>query len=420
MRRRDAIRRGTLASLVVAVMALAACGPSQVNLPSILPPPSAPAAACDSAKQWRPPAGNVALNDMAMVAPDEGWAVGALTPHLWDGGSVPTGVIYHLVGGQWRMEPQTYPGAALTVLSMDSPTDGWAASATAMTGAGDRALVLHDTGGVWRPVDVPALDAILRGPPGTSGGSIQWLTLRMFGPDAGWLFAWTNVPRDPSDPGSRAAVVILRYLQGAWTPVPAPRVTPTTEMFMLSAVSANEAWIVGTDYGASNQATIFAHYGSAGWTLWPQTFPGVTEQIEMTSPTAGWAFDSGPDGYPALLRYDGASWSRAPLPADWVARRTIVLPYAFPMPGGATWFPASRVPSDALFLVTYSGGAWRAPPWPYPDTQPQRLFRGASGELWGVGNIAHQEGCPPAMTTYVEQGVFLHERDGVWSRHVLP
>jgi hypothetical protein len=44
---------------------------------------------------------------------------------------------------------------------MGSPADGWAASSTAVTGAGNHVLALHFTSGHWRTVDIPVLEAVL-------------------------------------------------------------------------------------------------------------------------------------------------------------------------------------------------------------------------------------------------------------------
>jgi hypothetical protein len=304
---------------------------------------------------------------------------------------------------------------------MDSLDDGWAASSSAVTGTGYRALVLHYSGGRWQAVDVPALDAVLKGPPGTSGSFIQWISVQMFGPDAGWMFAWTNIPRDPNNPASRAEVVILRYEHGVWTPIAAPNVSITTELFGLSAVSADEAWIVGTDYG-SDLKTLFAHYRDGAWSLWPQTFPGVAERFTMLSPSDGWAFDSG-GGPTLLLHYDGTTWASVAM-RDWTDQRIDLFPTVFSVSPGVLWFPAAQGYGDAAksLFEQYSGGQWRQITWPFSDVHgyPLRLVSVSTGELWGIGTYNHQEGCPPLATTEVPQGVFLHYQQGTWTREVLP
>lgn len=52
----------------------------------------------------------------------------------------------------------------------------------------------------------------------------------------------------------------------------------------------------------------------------------------------------------------------------------------------------------------------------------QRLKRSADSvcDLWGVGDIAHQEGCAPMMVTAIPQGVFFHETAAGWSQQTLP
>ncbi|HEV2238364.1 MAG TPA: hypothetical protein VGR57_17015 [Ktedonobacterales bacterium] len=375
------------------------------------------------------PADNVSFDDLAMVAPDEGWAVGALGAQ-WppdSAGQGPAGVIYHLTDGAWQRLPQVYPGAELATISMGAPDDGWAASTSAMagtgSGSGDHVLVLHESHGRWTPVDVPALDAVLKGPAGSEGGHINWINIQMFGPNAGWMFAWTNIPRDPSNPASRAEVLVLRYQQGVWTPIAAPAVTPTTELFSLSAVSADEAWMVGTEYGTNNLTTLFAHYTNGGWSLWPKTFPGVTERLTMLSPTQGWAFDSDAQGggSDSLLHFDGTTWAPVATP-DWPQQRIELTALAFIAAPGVTWFGAAHVEGfgGTARLEQYAAGRWQQVAWPYADVQPERLAVGSAGEFWGIGAIRHQEGCPPALVTEIAQGVFLHDRQGSWSREVLP
>ncbi len=344
-------------------------------------------------------------------------------------------MIYHLTAGAWQRLPQVYPGAELSAISMGAPDDGWAASAFAVTGTGtgtgagtgtgtgDHVLVLHYSHGHWTPVDIPALDAVLKGPPGSAGGNIHWLSIQMFGPTAGWMFAWTNIPRDPSNPASRAEVIVLRYEQGVWTPIAAPAVTPTTELFSLSAVSADEAWMVGTEYGTNDLTTRFAHYNHGGWSLWPKTFLGVTERFTMLSPTDGWAFasDAHGGGSDNLLHYDGATWVPVATP-DWPNQQIDLTSLAVRAAPGVTWFGALHMEGlgGTALIEQYAAGRWQQVAWPFGDVQPVRLAVGASGELWGIGDIYHHEGCPPAMVTPIGQGVFLHYRQGSWSREGLP
>lgn len=139
----------------------------------------------------------------------------------------------------------------------------------------------------------------------------------------------------------------------------------------------------------------------------------------MTSPSTGWGFGSDANGSSSLLRFDGARWEPVATPADWASGRTILQSSAFPMLSDATWFPAVGRSGNAQ-LVECASGQWRQVAWPYAEVLPLRIIPGASGELWGVGAIFHQQGCGPAHVTFIEQGVFLHAQQGRWSRVVLP
>lgn len=417
-------------ALALVALQLAGCGAASLTHDGgISPTTRGGTQRCNPATQWQVPSDNVSLDDMSLVGPDEAWAVGVIKGRF---GQPATGVIYHLAPGQtptWQQLPQRFPGAELSAIAMDSPTDGWAASTSGVTGTETKPLVLHYTGGSWHPVDVPALDAALHGPPGTSDIRITWITLQLFGPDAGWMFAWTNAPRDWNNPASRSAVVILRYDHGAWTPIAAPSVAPSTDMFHLSAVSADEAWIVGTDYGTT-LSTLFAHYLHGAWSIWPQRFSGVTENFTMLSPSDGWAFDgSTGGGTDTLLHYDGTKWSPVALPGDWAGTTVRLVDRVFAVGPGRYWFVVAHedtgeglVPGWAL--EQYAGGKWQAVNWPFADVQPERLApdspEGAPTGLVGVGNILHQKGCPPMLTSEVAQAVFLHFAGSSWTREVLP
>src|SRR5437879_3345204 len=152
-------------TLTLVALPLAGCGAvSLTHGGGVSPTTRGGTQHCDPAAQWQVPSDNVTLDDMALVGPQEAWAVGAIGGGR---GQPATGVIYHLAPGQtpaWQQLPQRFPGAELSAIAMDSPTDGWAASTTGVTGTDTRPLVLHYTGGRWHPVDVPALDAALQGP----------------------------------------------------------------------------------------------------------------------------------------------------------------------------------------------------------------------------------------------------------------
>jgi hypothetical protein len=262
-------------------------------------------------------------------------------------------VIYHLAGGQWQRLPEVFPGAEIGGLSMGSASEGWAVPETVTSDNATQVPVLHYHDGRWQRADIPALDhAIQPRPAILSGISSSRMSVQMFGPSAGWMYAWTNLPRDPTAARSGSAVVLLRYLNGAWTPILLPPVSSNTELFELSAVSADEAWAVGTSYG-SDQQTVFAHYTDGSWSLAPQTFGGVTQQLTMLSPMDGWAFDGTASG-DILLHYDGATWATFPAPPH--SGGHYFLGPVFVMEAGVHWLAVS---GDGGFgIEELANGAW--------------------------------------------------------------
>ncbi len=399
-----------------------------VFLPSCAPAGSS-TTACNVATQWRPPADNVQLRDVAMVSPDEGWAVGNTS--TLSGSSA--GVIYHFLHGQWVRLPQTYANSPLAALSMDSPNDGWAFSAPNESPIG-RVPVLHYSLGAWRPVDIPALDKIAN-----TGGFFNQVSVQIFGPNAGWMFAqlpgYTPDPADPNPTNGMSLAVILRYENGVWTPIAAPPFTSSTGIFDLSAASANDAWIVGvTPMGGGNQTTVFAHYLNGAWSLWPRTFAGVAgESITMLSPSDGWATADKAGEAPVVLHYNGTAWAPVVTPTQWTSQGIFIwrtsqgislLGVALALGSDVTWIGITPAQGSEVrpVLEQYAHGHWKQITWPFPTVTPEALAAAtASGsELWGVGNILHQEGCGPALVTDIFQGAFLHFQQGQWSEQMLP
>lgn len=409
-------------SLLLAVLAtLAACGSATLgSSPGTVSSRAQPG--CDTTTQWRPPSDNVQLNDLALTGPGEGWAIGSLTGDPRQPGySGPTGVIYQLTNGHWQRLPQTYPGEDLTSIAMASPTDGW------IVASGSAMFLLRYDGNQWRKVDVPAIDAAFGPPGGVSVPGYGLGKVQMFGSTA-WYFAATDNPLYPNDPNSRAtSVVILRYSNGAWTTIPAPHIAGSVTLFDFAASSADEAWLLGEDYQPSSLPTILYHYANGQWTTWPTTYPGGSGQhLQMLSPTNGWTY-VGDAGTPqTLLHYDGSTW--APIDLSQVDHFVGTVQYMAaigePAPS-VTWFTAfTSARANTILasqsLLAYNGGAWQHVTWPYTGHGLDRIVGAGDGNLWAIGNINHQEGCPPLLTTAVEQGVFYSYIGGQWHETLLP
>ncbi len=391
-----------LAVTLFALLPLCACAPGATSSATLRASPTAPPTArtrptyppCDRATQWQAPAGNIALDALSMVRADEGWATGEVNPDVPNVPLPTAAVLYHMVNGQWQRLPQTYPGAELTSLSMDSPSDGWAVSPTPMTGSA-HPLILHYTSGAWQPADIPALDAFPL--PTANSGGISPGSVQMFGPQAGWMFATTN-----EDPDTSPKSLVLRYEGGVWTVTPGPQVASTVELGPLTAVSADEAWMLGFDPNAKVTTTLIYHYINGAWGNTAQTFP-FEASLTMLSADDGWAVGSTDSNEARALHYDGVRWTQVAIPATWSAQDVIPIGPVFAIAPGVVWvvtwvFTATYEPGMGLGLWQYANTHWSPVAWPFPDLVPTTLAPGTAGEEWGSGNISIRKGVRTPMS----------------------
>jgi hypothetical protein len=120
--------------------------------------------------------------------------------------------------------------------------------------------------------------------------------------------------------GTIARTLIEHWNGTSWSIVPSPNVgNESSYLFKASAVSANDIWAVGTHNGR----TLVLHWNGTQWSIVPTPDPGTNENylldIEAVSANDVWAvgyFRSGP-GNPftqLILHWNGASWTQVPGP----------------------------------------------------------------------------------------------------------
>ncbi|MER7174413.1 hypothetical protein [Streptomyces mesophilus] len=229
-----------------------------------------------------------ALNEAVAFGPDRAWAVGAdavgrQAPGFplvlrWDGAAWQRQA---LTGIDWQGELHSVAGTA--------PNAVWAVGRDS---AGAAHLLRYD-GSTWRESRAPRgvrLDKVV------SGGGETWL---IGGRDAGQA--------------------LLRWDGRAWRDLP----VPPGAVYGLHILAPDDVWAAGA---ATNGAAVSHWDGQA----WQQTIvdggprAGVGS-ILAVSPTEVWAggtagFIGGPIGRPIpplLTRFDGQTWSRVALPADF-------------------------------------------------------------------------------------------------------
>ena len=157
-----------------------------------------------------------ALNAVAMISPNEGWAIGS-------------GVILHYLSGKWQQVAAPQFFAEQTSLHMVSPNEGWVAA-----GYNN---VLRYIDGQWKKVGISS--------------QLEVQDLSMVSANSGWAVGDSNT----SDRILAGAVV--RYDGQSWQLVDAPNVEWLRHVY---AVSANEAWM------ADESGTIY-HYLNGDWSI---------------------------------------------------------------------------------------------------------------------------------------------------------
>jgi hypothetical protein len=377
------------------------------------------------------------LNDVSMVSPTEGWAVGQHTdaPHGDAQGSAPRGVIYHDLNGRWRQVdgiPNTI--GALAVIQMLSASDGWA--------AGQGAILRYD-GHTWREQAAIPDDMI---------------GLRMLSPTDGWAIAETI------DPYSFTGIY---HFDGAqWKPAPlsAELRSLAQKGIGLRAIqvrTADEGWIVGqvegdsttiqtgpnssSSYPSTPPTGILLHLSEGQWTV-QATFPNTTlSDIAMTSAGDGWAvgydhtyrfqsddpapFDS---THMLLLRSSAGRWQRVAVPLADPTRLSGTLSHIVMRSPDDGWITGASnggvsssvgdAPQTAV-LLHYTGGRWIETPPPVIANRFHYSVSGlavvAAGDVWAVGIsiLPREDGIANLNGSFMPTVVplILHYHDGVWS-----
>ncbi|MEV3973030.1 hypothetical protein AB0K68_33670 [Streptomyces sp. NPDC050698] len=290
-------RRLLVTGLALVLAVMAALSPATADTPTWrhVPVPA----------QVRPQAG---LNGAVAFGPDRAWAVGVDAVGRQAPGFP---LVLRWDGTAWQR--QSLPGIGwqgeLLSVAATSPAAVWAVGRDA---AGGARLLRFD--GAWHESRTP------RGVVSTevvAGGGETWLI------------------------GSRdGAQVLLRWDGRGWGDVP----VPPGSVYGLHILAADDVWAAG----ATAAGAAVSHWDGQAWR---QTivhgFPrAAVGSVLAVSPTEVWAggtdgFIGGPAGKPIpplLVRFDGQTWNRVDLPADFGSVTSLA-----PGPsGGRVWVAVAR------------------------------------------------------------------------------
>ena len=217
---------------------------------------------------WNIPDGFQGIGRIVMVSPDEGWAVGFITPNR--------SLILHYDHGNWSTE-SVHPIGQLVDIAMVSPSEGWAVGGTPGNG---NVLLLHYSAGAWSQVV------------SQTAGLLQ--SVAMVSASEGWA-------------AGNGGTTLLHYADGGWTDVSVP---PSALPRAIAMVSASEGWAVG-------ESGTILHYTGGVWSKIASPTNASLEAIAMVSPTEGWAVgDPITSRVGVILHYSGGAWAQVPSPTS--------------------------------------------------------------------------------------------------------
>jgi hypothetical protein len=298
---------------------------------------------------------------IAMVTASDGWAIAA-----------PTGsaVLLRYQDGRWRPSGDSYPGVALTDLSMDAHDDGWAVGAYTDQVTG---IVLHYSGGSWNPVQTPPIP-------------FAGLQVRAFSPSQALVLAAL-----PKGKTGTAQSALLRYDNGAWTETASP-----LGITAMSVLSADDLWATCADgHILHEQGGRWTTYTIGGQTSALGTQPLA---ISMPSESDGWAAgltNATPQGM-FLAHFDGAAWTRVQGPAATDPTELHTITMVSPTEGWAGGDGLHATSVEAV-LLHYHNGQWETTPVPGSGGIGQIVMVSAT-EGWaaagggGAGLLHYQSG----------------------------
>lgn len=365
---------------------------------------------------------------LAMVSPDEGWAVGA------------EGTIVHYHNGVWARvsSPIAQEGGALYSVAMVSASEGWA--------VGDYGTILHYHNGAWNVVANTPPQIEPTATPQLNLSQYSLHSISMISPIEGWAVGNTQPPViDPKtgqptqDRNIGGDPIILHYHQGRWTPDALPDFKgylrcgssqypcPLIALNGISMVSASEGWAVGNTvlpmiyHGVVDGFTLglLLHYSGGKWTL-VDVQAARLSRIVMRSATDGWIIGGGigsvrsvPGQYVAL-HYDGQRWT----PVNNPMLNNIAPISISATAHGEVWISGvdysasvgSEDGNEPAVLLHYDGQRWSKIDPHVANARLSGLFFGSPDEGWAVGTLPNTDQHGPAE----EDGVILHYSNGGW------
>jgi hypothetical protein len=249
------------------------------------------------------------FNDFQAIAasPDgDAWIVGAYSSSRVTRPSMAetSTLTARLQGGRWKLVPSpNLPNRAQSYLvgvAPIGPDDVWAVG-----NAGGEDILMRWDGTQW---------GLVPGPGTAQGGYL--FDVAGTAPNDVWALGVYTTDR------STQAARILHWDGTRWQQVPSPDVASNEYNLQgVTALSATDAWAVGTRRENGRLLTLIEHWDGRSWTVVPS--PNVTEpentlhRVVAAAPDDVWAVGRagvGGDAQPLMLHWNGSAWNTVALP----------------------------------------------------------------------------------------------------------
>jgi photosystem II stability/assembly factor-like uncharacterized protein len=231
------------------------------------------------------PPGTAQITDLAMISPDEVWAVAA--SHL---PYAPSRVMrYNKAKGTWATVLAAQAGATFFSITMLSPDEGWV-TGSGEPGAQTSPMLWHYIMGTWQQV---ALD-------NPENADIEHIS--MLSPDEGWGIGSYPLPHQPQDQYARHGGAIWHYTSGQWQIVKNYSDGPMqlASMLGVQAVAPGEVWVLESD-GIGGQ---LLHLSGGAWQMHPAPHDADLSGFAVGGPDEAWVVGDGG----LILHYIGGHW----------------------------------------------------------------------------------------------------------------
>lgn len=232
------------------------------------------------------------LYGVTAVSASDAWAVGS-----YDGKSL----ILQWNGTHWSQVSSPNPGDGsgtyLQAVSADSASDAWA------VGRGDPlagSLIEHWDGTSWSVATSPARGYLMG--------------VAVLSASDAWAVGHVRHRHPQSD------LTVIEHWDGAgWTQVPSANPTSFSFLVGVSAVSADDAWAVGSYFRNTRYVTLIEHWDGATWSVVPSPNPGGRDDtllggVSAVSANQAWAvgdYGSSLSSKTLIEGWDGSRWTQA-------------------------------------------------------------------------------------------------------------